>query len=91
MLTNPKEKIIFQTIGEIQKSRTERTRTTTVLAQIFGYSLTAEDDASAWKFMQKLCRDDHEAALAAYMHSHSLKQVRRACEFVRTMIYNLDD
>ncbi len=86
-----KEAVIFRTIGRIQKESTKQPKTTDILMQLLSYSLVAEDVPTEVRFMKALCKDYHEAALQAYMSSHSLSQIREACEFVRTMEYGLDD
>ena len=75
-----KTKLVFDTIGACANADPQ-IRTTSMIFEIIGYSVIGGRGSEV--FLEKLCRDDHDAALRAFFGTHSIKAVRAACNHVR--------
>jgi len=84
-LNNTKYELIQKTIGECYKAN-KRFRPTKTTYSILSYSLVLVDDDCSERFMRYLVKNDHLAALDAYVESHSLEQVKEACACVSERI-----
>ena len=84
-LNNTKYELIQKTIGECYKAN-KRFRPTKTMYSILSYSLVLEDVGYSERFMRHLVKNDHLAALDAYIESHSLMHVKQACTFVSNQL-----